>query len=204
MASTLLSECLFRRRGSLCGRIVASTLLRERPFRRRGSRCGRIVVSTLLHERPFRRRSSRCGRIVASTLLREQSFCQCGSPCGCIVASTLLSEATALLDEHRVCCRVVSLAAATIVGQQVPETLHISPVATAVVVRCRRPSALVDSGCGQPCRACCGRRETLLRSQRGAMGANLLVSQACESGLTQLSPGGLAVKSGVEAASAKP
>ncbi len=50
----------------------------------------------------------------------------------------------------------------------------------------------------------CGSRETLLLGQRGAIGAKLLMSQACEGGLTNLSPGGLAGESGVEAASAKP
>jgi hypothetical protein len=39
---------------------------------------------------------------------------------------------------------------------------------------------------------------------RGAIGAFLLVSQACKSSLTHLSPGGLAGESGMEAALAKP
>jgi hypothetical protein len=56
-------------------------------------------------------------------------------------------------------------------------------MATALVGQCRL-NALFDSGFGQRCRTCCGSRETLLLSQHGAFGAVVLVSQACESGLT--------------------
>ena len=68
----------------------------------------------------------------------------------------------------------------------------------------RQFSSLFNSSIGQSSLTCRCSRETLLLGQLGAFGAFLLVSQACESGLAQFSPGGLSGESGVEAAPAKP
>jgi len=178
MATSFVSQRQRGRLGSLGRSSVAATLLHEREFRQSGGPCGCIVAATLLREREFRQSGDPCGRIVAATLLRERPFRRRGSPCCCLVALSLISEATARLDEREVRWRVVGLSAATFVGQRVPEALHVSLMATALVGQCR-PNALFDSGFGQRCRTCCGSRETLLLGQRGANGAFLLVSQSC-------------------------
>ncbi len=119
---------------------------------------------------------------MAAALLCERPFRRRGSLFSCLMVAPLLSKVT-VLDEREVCGRAVNLSAATFVGQQVPEALHVSLMATALVGQ-RLPNALFDSGIGQRFCTCRGSRETLLLSQRGAFGAFLLVSQACESGLT--------------------
>ncbi len=118
------------------------------------------------------------------------------------MVAPLLSKATAL-DKREVCARVVGLPAATFVDQRVPETPHVSLMATALTCE-HRLNALFDSSIGQSSLTCRCSRETLRLGQLGAFGAFLLVSQACESDLAQFSPGGLSGESGVEAASAKP
>ncbi len=70
--------------------------------------------------------------------------------------------------------------------------------------RQRLTNALLGHLIGQCLRTCRGSRKTLLLSQRCSLRAFLLVSQTSESGLTELSPGGLAGESDVEAAAAKP
>jgi hypothetical protein len=119
---------------------------------------------------------------MAAALLCERLFCRRGSLFSRLVVAPILSKAT-VLDEREVRGRVVSLSAATFVRQRVSEALHVSLMATALVGQ-RLPNALFDSGFGQRFCTCRGSRETLLLSQRGAFGAVVLVSQACESGLT--------------------
>ena len=94
----------------------------------------------------------------------------------------LLSKATAL-NECEVRGQVVGLSAATFVGQGVPEALHLSLMATALGGQ-HLPNSLFNSGIGQRFRTCGGTSKTLLLGQRGAVGAFLLVLQACKGGLT--------------------
>ncbi len=67
----------------------------------------------------------------------------------------------------------------------------------------RLPNALLGHLIGQCLCTCRGSRETLLLSQGCSLRAFLLVSQTSKSSLTELSPGGLAVESDMEAAAAK-
>ena len=119
---------------------------------------------------------------MAAVLHCKRLFRRCGSLFSCLVVAPLLSKATAL-DKREVRGQVVGLSAVMFVGQQVLEALHVSLIATALVAQ-RLLNALFNSGIGQRCRTCCGSHETLLLCQRGAFQAFLLISQACDSGLT--------------------
>ena len=87
---------------------------------------------------------------MATALLCERSFCRRGSLLSRLVVAPPLSKATAL-DECEVRGQVVGLSAATFVGQQVLEALHVSLMATALGGQ-RLPNALFNGGIGQYCR----------------------------------------------------
>ena len=69
---------------------------------------------------------------MVATLLRKRSFRRRGSLFSRLVVAPLLSKVTTL-DEREVCGRVVGLLAAMFIDQRVPETLYVSPIATALV-----------------------------------------------------------------------
>jgi hypothetical protein len=142
-----------------------------------------LLLATL---RVGHRRYSPClrahGLPLATTLVGHRRHSQCLRAHGFLLVMLLVGHrrhsqsciALGRLDEREVCGRVV-------VGPRVPETPHVSLMATALI-----------------------EQRSIGQSSPGACGAFQPVSQACESGLAQFSPGGLSGESGVEAASAKP
>jgi hypothetical protein len=48
VAATFFRERLFRRRGNVCGRLMAAPLLLERLFRQRGSLCCCLMAAPLI------------------------------------------------------------------------------------------------------------------------------------------------------------
>ena len=110
---------------------------------------------------------------------------------------SLLASASGLLVEELLLTGSLLVSASSLL---VEELLLLS----AALLGQRLPNVLLGHLIGQCLHTCRGSRKTLLLSQRCLLRAFLLVSQTSESGLTELSPGGLAGESDVEAAAAKP
>ena len=149
-----------------------------------------LLLATL---RVGHRRYSPClrahGLPLATTLVGHRRHSQCLCAHGLLLATTLVGNC-----RHSQCLHVHGiLLAMLLVGHRrhSQSCIALGRLVATITLHC--PGNVLDV-----------LALSIGQSSLGAFGAFLLVSQACESGLAQFSPGGLSGESGVEAALAKP